>query len=87
MCIVVLIPIPLSENDADTNENAGVYISEYASLCTNQVPCNLLDVKQYLATFQLAYLALTDVTYQKSSFLCHSKTVHRKLHCAAAVNY
>ncbi len=49
-----------------------------ASLCTNQIPCNLLAVKQYPATLQLAQLALTDFTYLKSIFLCRSKTILKK---------
>ncbi len=35
----------MSESAADTAENAGISISEYASLCTNQIPCYLLVVR------------------------------------------
>ncbi len=83
---VVPIPIPVSENAADTAEIAGMGISEYASLCTNQVPCYLWAMKQYPATFQSAQLALTDVTDLKSIVICHS-TVHGTLSCAATGNY
>ncbi len=38
-------------------------------------------------TSQLAQLALTDITYLKSNFLCHSKTAIRKLGCDASGNY
>ncbi len=38
---VVPLLIPVSENAADTTENAGIGIGEYTSLCTNQMPCNL----------------------------------------------
>ncbi len=50
------------ENAADTFENADIEISEFASLCTNQIPCYLLASKRYQATFPLAQLVLTDVT-------------------------
>ncbi len=39
------------------------------------------------ASFLLAQLALTDITYLKSIFLCRFKTLLRKLHCAATGNY
>ncbi len=37
---VVLIPV--SENAADTTENAGIGIGEYTSLCTNHIPYNVI---------------------------------------------
>lgn len=54
-------------------ENAGVGIGKYTSLCTDPIPRNLLAVKWYPAT--LALLALTRVTYWKSSLLHRSMTV------------
>ncbi len=68
--------MPVSGNAVDTAENAG--ISECTSLCTNQISCASLATKQHPATFQLAQLALTDVTYLKSVYLCRSKTVLEK---------
>ncbi len=79
--------LPVSANAADTAKNAGVGIGEYASLCLNQISCNLLAAKWFLATLQLAQLAFTDVTYLKSVFLRCSKTVLRKLCHAATGNY
>ncbi len=61
-------------------------VSEYTSLCTDLIPCDLLATKWYPAASQLALLALTDITYLKS-ILCGSETLHRKLHCAATGNY
>ncbi len=57
---------------------AGIGIGKYTSQCTKQLPCSSLAAKLYPATFQLAQVALTDVTYLKSNFLCRSKTVLRK---------
>ncbi len=81
-----VVPIPTSEHAADTFENAGADIGEYASLCTNHKPCNLLTAKLYPATFKLSQIALTHVTYLKLFCLCCSKTVLRKLCCAATDN-
>ncbi len=39
---VVPIPIPVSENASDTADIAGINIVEYASLCTDLIPCDLL---------------------------------------------
>ncbi len=66
------------QNAADSAKNTVSGISEYASLCTEQIPSNLLAVKQHSATFQSAQLALTDVTDLKSVFLCCSKTELKK---------
>ncbi len=60
----------------NNTKNAG--IGKYASLCTNHTPCNSLVVKRYPAAFQLAQLALTDVAYLKSIFLCCSKTLFKR---------
>ncbi len=58
---LVPMPIPVSESASDITENAGIGISEYASLCTNPIPCDLLAAKWYPATSQLIWLAPTDV--------------------------
>ncbi len=58
----VQIQVPVSENVIDAAKNAGIGIVKEASLCTNQIPCNLQAMRRYPATFQLAQLALTDVT-------------------------
>ncbi len=42
---VVLIPMPVWENAADTVKNAGIGVAEYSSLCTYQIPCNLLAIR------------------------------------------
>ncbi len=70
-----MISVPVLENVAHATEIAGVSIGEYASLHASQIPYNLLAATQYPATFQLAPLALTDVTYLKSVFLCSSETI------------
>ncbi len=69
---VVPILISVSENAADNTENAGIGIAEYASLCTNQVSCNLLAAKRYPTTFQVAQLALLDIMHLESVLLCRS---------------
>ncbi len=51
---VVPIAIPVSENASNTAENAGICLGEYTNLCTDPVPCDLLAVKRYPATSQLA---------------------------------
>ncbi len=61
---------PESENAADVAENVGISIGEYASLCTNQIPCNLLAAKRYPAVFQIAQVALP---YRKSYFFAALK--------------
>ncbi len=65
-CRVVMIPIPVSENASAITKNAGICIGEYASLCTNQIPSNLVIVTKQ-------YPALTDVTYLKSVFFAALK--------------
>ncbi len=65
---VIPVPIPASEIAADTVENAGVGISQYASLCTNQIQCYLVAMKRHPAALQLAQLALTDDTYNQFFF-------------------
>ncbi len=52
-------------------------------VCTNQIPYDSLSTKWYSATSQLAQLALTVVTYLKSTFLCCFQTELRKFRCAA----
>ncbi len=52
----------VSENASDINKNAGISIGLNAGLCTDPKPSDLLATKRYLATSQLAQLALTDVT-------------------------
>ncbi len=84
---VVPISIPVSKNASDTAENASTGISKYAILCTDPIPRDLLAVKWFPSTSQLAQLALTVITYLKSIRLCRSKTAHRKLCCAATVSY
>ncbi len=37
--------MPVSGNAANTDESAGVGPSEYISLCTSQIPCQLLAVR------------------------------------------
>ncbi len=69
---------PVPENAADNAKNTGICIGEYTSLCTSQIPCKLLALKPYPALFQIAQLALTDVTYLKSVFLCSSTKVLRR---------
>ncbi len=69
---VVLIRIPVSENAADTTENAGIGRRVRQSVHQS-------DTRRFIshepATVQLALLALTVVTYLTSAFLCHCKTV------------
>ncbi len=72
-------------NAADNTKNAG--ISEYTSLCTNQMPYHIFISGYQKYPSQLAPLALTDMTYLKSIFLCHSKTALRKLGCPASGSY
>ncbi len=40
-----VVPLPVLENAADATKNAGIGLGEYISLCTSQVPCDLLVVK------------------------------------------
>ncbi len=47
----MLIPVS-GKGDADTAENAGTGIGKYANPYTYQIPCYLLAVKWYPATFQ-----------------------------------
>ncbi len=49
---VVPILIPVSENASNTAENAGIGISEYASLCTDPIPCCAATVNCYFCQRQ-----------------------------------
>ncbi len=57
--------------DIVTTKNAGIGISEYSSLYTNQTPYHVnSSKKRYPAASQSAQVALTAITYLKSVFLC-----------------
>ncbi len=45
--VPILILILVSENALDTAENAGIGIREYATLCTDLIPCDLFAVELY----------------------------------------
>ncbi len=42
-------PIPVSKNESDTTENAGIGIGEHATLCTDWKPCDLSAANRYPA--------------------------------------
>ncbi len=46
--------IPVLENASGTTKNASIDTGEYASLCTDLIPLELLAAKRYPAAPQLA---------------------------------
>ncbi len=72
---VVPIQIPVMENAADTTKNADVSMDKSASLCTNQIPCNVWAAKRSPATFQLhiwnQFFFTVLKQYSRSLLCCH----------------